>query len=276
MDQHTGIHISQRPCPRHEAPLELVISEREYGTPIHWWCGSCHGLWSEEFFFFKAEATLPIRRADELLEIRCPDCGGRKFGNDCHPTCCSTYGCADCDKKFYLHLHMVISGREPSPEAPGTVRLETSPYDARLHPETDSTRKIVVLGHTASLRTCDWHDPAEAPHLMELLHFPEILDERFRFGWRCPQLGRISMEYLLPLNKPCSQCWPYYHWPRMRDFFAGEQEPQLYCLLCGGLEFCNAPEPGHYKCLSCESVYRLEVEAAEGSENAWWTPTATK
>lgn len=280
MDNHTGIVFSHRPCPRHGAAMELVISEREFSTPIHWWCVSCHGLWSEDYFFFKAEAALPIRTAEELLDIRCPDCGGRNFSAGCDPTCCSVHECWDCKKKFFLRLHLVSAGEMPPLETPGTLRLETTPYDARPYrvPYRQSVPApaLVSLGQTTTLRTCDWHDAAEAPHLMELLHFPEIPDERFRFGWRCPTTGFLSYEYLLPVSIPCDQCWPHYNWPRDRKFFTREYLARLYCLFCRGLEFCNAAESGHYLCLTCKTSYRLEIEPADGQNYGWWAPAAQR
>lgn len=245
--------------------MTLEVSYEEAASFIHWRCAECRGLWNEEYFYRLAENALPVRSADEILDVKCPGCGGSNFAPRCEPSCCSWHGCRDCKKSFFLRLHLEQIGTILQPGFRGTVRFETSPYRYR---DAGEEPGFVMLGQQDEQRRCWCTGEQNKEERATFGYYPGLRDERFRFGWLCSKCGRVTFEYRMPFGSSnFSDGLDLF--PRDRQMFHREYQAALYCPECKSYEFRNGPGSSTVSCLACHSVFRLEIEPASGPDANW-------
>lgn len=239
--QRTSLYFDSRSCPRHQHPIELILDDsREKVSPLYWWCADCRGSWAEEYFYFRVELQLPILALSASFSFPCPRCGSLDISHGCVVGCCDAHGCNACGAGFDLIAKIV---EEHHDQLSSPLAL----YDAL---ERDGATGIGGGGGPLYIEHPFVH-PSQycgrhPRHRLRLSSFPEISDERLRFGWSCSACPMFYFDYRL--------------YRTQRTIFVPSGRPEVECPACGNTLFDSLRNLDHARCISCGSIIHLYAE----------------
>ena len=240
--QRTALQFESRRCPRHRCLMELVLDDsRVHVSPLYWSCAECKGSWAEEYFYFLAEQQLPVLGLSASFSFPCPRCGSLDIEHICIVACCEGHACNACGAGFDLVAELVEEHHE---QLPSPLAL----YDALDRGGATGVGggggpRYIEHPFRHPSHYCDRH-PRQ--HL-RLSSFPEVADERFRFGWSCSECQMFYFDY-------------GFHRVQ-RPIFVPGGRPEVKCPACSNTLFDSRTDLDYARCIACGSIVRLHAQS---------------